>query len=381
MKQLTFIKKNTLKWWDVEKPILESPDDVIARPLAAARCDGDKVFLFHDVTPLMQAGLAIHYIDPIAKKMFGHKPFKGPIPIGHECVAELVECGENVKNFKIGDKVIVPWSISCGSCSHCLSGLTSKCSDAGETLQSGFGFGESLGPWGGMVSDFIRVPYAESMLVRVPDEIDHVSLASASDNIPDGWRTVAPQLQEKPGSPVLVLGGSAGSIGLYAAGIAVAMGSSQVDYIDHDSSRLEIAEKLGANPIAIRDRGKGKWYRKNAPDAQGKYPIVADCCMNEDGLRYGIRSLAPGGKLTSVGYYFKKGTKLPLMQMYSNDSTFHTGVSHARASLPDVLDLIKNKNFKPELVTTVLAKWEDAAEAFLERTTKVVVHRPSLFDQ
>src|SRR5688500_4708150 len=100
MKQLTYEKKNTLKWWDVEEPKLESPDDVIARPIAAARCDGDKVFLFYDVTPLMQAGLSLHYIDPIAKQMFGNKPFKGPIPIGHECVAEIVSCGEHVKKFK-----------------------------------------------------------------------------------------------------------------------------------------------------------------------------------------------------------------------------------------------------------------------------------------
>ena len=101
--------------------------------------------------------------------------------------------------------------------------------------------------------------------------------------------------------------------------------------------------------------------------------------MNEDGLRFGIRSLATGGICTSVGYYFKKGTALPLMQMFANDSTFHTGVAHSRATLPDVLDLIESKKFQPEKITTLLAKWEDAAEAFLERTTKVVVHRAPVF--
>jgi alcohol dehydrogenase len=67
------------------------------------------------------------------------------------------------------------------------------------------------------------------------------------------------------------------------------------------------------------------------------------------------------------------------MQMYANDSTFHTGISHPRASLPEVLDLIQSKKFQPEKITTLLADWEDAAEAFLERTTKVIVHRPSIF--
>ena len=67
------------------------------------------------------------------------------------------------------------------------------------------------------------------------------------------------------------------------------------------------------------------------------------------------------------------------MQMYANDSTLRTGISHARASLPDVLDLIASKKFQPEKITTLLAGWEDASDAYLERTTKVVVHRPSIF--
>lgn len=380
MQQLTYIKKNTLEWWDIDEPKLSSEQSVIVRPLAAARCDGDKVFLFHDITPALRAGMALHYIDPIAKDMFGNKPFKAPFAIGHECVAEVVSCGNEVKNFKRGDKVIVPWAISCGSCSHCLSGLTSKCLDAGDTFISGFGFGDSLGPWGGMITDTFNVPFADHMLVNIPDSINPVSVASASDNIPDGWRTVAPYLKAKPGAPVLIVGGAAESISLYAAGVAVALGSEQVDYVDYLPKRLQIAESLGANPIEIPQKNRSSWFRKNAPRVGGKYPITVDASMNKDGIRFAIRSLAPGGICTSVGYYFQKGTSIPLMQMYANDSTLHTGISHPRASLPDVLALIESKKFQPEKITTLLANWEDATEAFLERTTKVVVHRPSLFD-
>ena len=179
--------------------------------------------------------------------MFGKKPFKAPFAIGHELVAEILSCGDEVKHFKAGDKVIVPYAISCGTCSHCLSGLTSKCTDAGETLIFNFGLGEPLGPWGGMITDKFRVPFADNMLVKIPSGLDPLSLASASDNIPDGWRTVAPYLKEKPGAPVLVVGGSAESIGLYAAGIAVALGSSRVDYLDYMPARLAIANSLGAN--------------------------------------------------------------------------------------------------------------------------------------
>jgi len=242
-----------------------------------------------------------------------------------------------------------------------------------------YGFGDALGPWGGMISDKFRVPFAENMLVKIPDGIDPTSLASASDNIPDGWRTVAPFLKEKPGAPVLVVGGAAESIGLYAAGIAIALGSSKVDYLDYLPARLAIAKSLGANPIEIPKQNRSKWYRQNSPDISGHYPITVDASMNQDGLRFAIRSLAPGGVCTTVGYYFQKGTSIPLMQMYANDSKLHTGVAHARASLPDVLQLIASKKFQPEKITTLLASWGDATEAYLERTTKVVIHRPSIF--
>jgi len=144
-------------------------------------------------------------------------------------------------------------------------------------------------------------------------------------------------------------------------------------------ARLAIAKSLGANPIEIPAKKRSKWYREYAPKISGTYPITVDASMNQDGLRFAIRSLATGGICTTVGYYFKKGTSIPLMQMYANDSTLHTGISHARASLPDVLELIESKKFQPEKITTLLANWEDATDAYLESTTKVVVHRPSIF--
>ncbi len=301
--------------------------------------------------------------------------------MGHECVAEVVSCGDAVSAFQRGDKVIVPWAISCGSCSHCLSSLTSKCLEAGDTFISGYGFGEPMGSWGGMVSDLLRVPYADHMLVRLPAGIDPVSVASASDNIPDAWRTVAPLLKQKPGAPVLVVGGAAPSIGLYAAGIAIALGSEHVTYVDYDLRRLEIAQALGTHPVPIpnRKRQRKRWYRQHAPRRSGRYLISVDASARPDGLRYAIRLLASGGTCTSVGFYFQKGTSLPLMQMYTNDVTFRTGISHPRADLSDVLNLIEQRMFRPELITTLLANWEDASEAYLERTTKVVVHRASAF--
>jgi alcohol dehydrogenase len=103
-----------------------------------------------------------------------------------------------------------------------------------------------MGDWGGMVSDLVRVPFADAMLVHVPAGVDPMKLASASDNMPDAWRAVGPQLAKEPNASVLVVGGGARSIGLYAAGMAVALGASRVDYVDDDPERLAIAQSRSA---------------------------------------------------------------------------------------------------------------------------------------
>ena len=374
MKELYYISKNKLEWRETPDPILKSSKEAIVRPIVAGRCDGDMVFLAHNYTFPIKMGVALHYLDPVLTSVLGSNPFKGPFAVGHECVAEIVSIGDEVKQFHAGQKVIIPWAVSCGHCIYCNRGMTSHCTAHPETTLSAYGFGPSAGMWGGMIADLLRVPYADAMLVEVPEAIDPVHLASASDNISDGWRTVAPQLQRYPKANVLVVGGGAKSIGLYAAGIAVALGSNQVDYIDYSKTRLEIAAKLGANPIEIPKKASS-WYRKYAPKRRGNYLIAVDASALVAGLNYALRSLAPGGICTSVGYYFQKCTCLPLMQMYMNGSTFYTGISHPRANLPNLLELIKTRKFKPELVTTLVANWDDAPKAYLERGTKIVIKR------
>jgi alcohol dehydrogenase len=377
MRQLTYIRKHSLQWQDVAAPRRQSPDEALVRPFVAARCDGDGVALFHDYTSAIRAGVALHYLDPVIPPLLGAHPFRGPYACGHEGVAEVIEVGEAVRNVRVGDKVVVPWSISCGQCAHCRLELTSRCTTHPATLLSAYGFGPAMGDWGGMVSDVLRVPYADAMLVPIPAGVDPVSLASASDNIPDGWRCVAPQLKARPGAAVLVVGGGARSIGLYAAGIAAALGAERVDYLDSVRERLDIAAALGANPVEIPARRRS-WWTKHAPVIGGRYPISVDASADPAGLNYALRSLAPGGVCTSVGYYFRKRTPIPFMQMYANDSTLHTGVSHPRPALPELLALIASGRFDPAKVTTLVAEWDDAPQAFLERTTKVVVRRAPL---
>jgi alcohol dehydrogenase len=107
----------------------------------------------------------------------------------------------------------------------------------------------------------------------------------------------------------------------------------------------------------------------------GEFGIAVEASSTAAGLRYALRSLSPGGVCTAVGYYFAKSTGLPLLQMFTNSTTLKIGVSHARANLPAVIELITSGRFEPLKVATLIADWNDAPEAFTTRTTKVIVRR------
>lgn len=371
MRELNFLSTGTLKWMEREDPVLITGDDAIVRPIVVSRCDGDTLPLHHRVSRAMQVGLKTGIIDPSVGSICGTIPFKGPFAIGHEAIAEIVAVGPDVTGLDVGDKVVVPWSVSCGTCALCMRGLTSKCLTTrdGSTLAA-YGFGPTSGSYGGMVSDLLRVPFASHMLVPLPAGLDPLRVAAASDNLSDAWRTVVPHLRQLPGATVLVLGGGAKSIGLYAAGLAAAHGAGAVDYLDTSDNRLERADKLGAN--AQRSTRNGA-----VPNGRG-YDIVVEASSRTSGVRRAIRATAPGGVCTAVGYYVATNTAVPLMHMYANDITLHLGVSHPRAVLPELLDWINTNDFPAEEVTSSLASFDDAPQAYSERTTKLVLHRPAI---
>jgi threonine dehydrogenase-like Zn-dependent dehydrogenase len=373
MQELYYLKKRKLEWRDVPPPILLGSGDALVRPIAAARCDLDNAFLLRDMTPALRAGLALHLVDPLVKDTLGIPAFEGPFPYGHECVAEVVELGSNVKSFAIGDVVIVPFQPSCGHCGSCRIDLTAHCETDRATPIHAFGFGKATGDFGGMVTDLFRVPNAGHMLVKVPAGIAPATVASASDNIADGWRTVAPHLAKRPGAPVLVVGGRARSVSLYAVAAAVALGSEQVDYLDASDERLEIAVALGAKAIKL-DGSYKKLSGSREFLARG-YPITVDGSGVSAGLDFAIRSLSSGGTCTTVAFYLRSGTPVPLWRMYVHGGTLTTGLANVRADLPDILAAVASGKLQPELVTTRTAAWSDAPEALLDPSTKVVLVR------
>jgi threonine dehydrogenase-like Zn-dependent dehydrogenase len=365
VRELAFIRSGRLAWRDRDAPVLTEPGDAIVRPFIAARCDGDTVPIHRPVSRLMQAGIAVRAIDPVVGCICGRVPFKGPFAIGHECVAQVLEVGSGVQHFRVGQTVVVPWAVSCGSCEPCRRGLTSKCATTTRAALAAYGFGPASGAWGGMVSDALRVPFADHMLVAAPAGVPPLRIAAASDNLPDAWRSVVTPLRDRPEGSVLIIGGGAKSIGLYAAGLAVAHGAAVVHYVDDDPARRRIAEALGAQTFAAQARRRS-------------YDIVVEASSRAAGLRRAVRSLNSGGVCTAVGYYLATGTRVPLMHMYATDATLRVGVSHARAVLPDLLAFIARTGYPAEQVTTVTADWDDGPSAYAARTTKVVLQRDTV---
>ncbi|GAA1749780.1 alcohol dehydrogenase catalytic domain-containing protein [Streptomonospora arabica] len=370
VRELLFRRTGALEWGRRGSPALQEPTDAIVRPFVAGRCDGDTLPLHRPVSRAMQAGIAVGAVDPVVGRICGRVPFQGPFAIGHECVAEVVAVGRDVHRVRRGRRVVVPWAVSCGTCARCLRGLTSKCTTAARSTLAAFGFGPASGDWGGMVTDTFRVPFADHMLVEVPDTVPSLRVAAAGDNLADAWRTVAGPLARRPEGTVLVLGGGAKSIGLYAAGLAAALGAAEVDYLDDSPTRREIAASFGARTRPLSARG--------TLPRRGGYDVAVEATSRSFGLQRAVRALAPGGVCTAVGYYVAPATRVPLMRMYATDAMLHLGVSHPRAVLPDLLDFVARTGFPAERVTTLTADWERAPHAYAAHTTKVVLQRAPL---
>lgn len=223
-----------------------------------------------------------------------------------------------------------------------------------------YGFGDLGGrAWGGVLADVVRVPFADAMLVPAPQNVRSEWLASAGDNVSDGFRTVAEPLAARPGAPVLVVGGLASSVGLYAVASARALGVRDVRYLDHDRARLGIAERLGA--VAI----EGPFRKARIPA-----PITVDASASPEGLSAAMLSTEPGGVCTSVGIYYDARTPIPLLGAYGIGLTFITGRVSSRAVVPHVLALLADAKLEVGPVTTRFAAWDDAIDAMLDPGVK-----------
>ncbi len=341
MKELTFVEAGRVEWIDRSEPELTDPAGALVRPTAVARCDLD--------LPMAKVGL-----------------FPGPFPVGHETVAEVIAVGDQVINIRPGDKVLVPFQVSCGHCDRCRRGNYAACERYVAPLGAMFGFGHSGGGHGGSLTDLLFVPEADHLLIPAPRSLPDVGLGMLSDNAVDAYRSVGPPLAAHPGADVLIVAATPGSIALYATALAVTLGAGSVRYIDRDPERVDIAQKLGADG----HHQQGPW-----PMQFDHAEVTVDVTAEPDGLAAVLRSTEPYGICTSVAIYFGPTTPMPLLHMYTHGATFHTSRVDARRYLPDLVELVEEGRFNPLDVPTTIVDWDDAPSAWLDPATKLVVRR------
>ncbi len=325
-----------LRWRDAPAPAPPGPEGAVVHPIAASSCDLD---------------------CPLA---LGATQFALPLHLGHECVAEVLSVGERVRTVKPGDRVIVPFQINCGSCAACAAGRTGSCTSV--VPAAAYGMGLATGHYGGALSDELAVPYADAMLVALPEGIEPTAAASLADNVCDAHRHIGPHvpalLEEDPEAEVLILAALTPKVSfspsnpLYAGLIARAYGVRNVNLVDARPHVREHAERLGIGALHPRE------LRRRAPA-----PLVVD--MTIDRVGEALSHTAPDGICSSAGS-LHRSARIPTLQMYVRNVTLHLGRTHARAQIPKVLELMLHGGLHPELVTTTVAPLDEAPQVLRE---------------
>ncbi|MFS2155891.1 zinc-binding dehydrogenase [Pseudomonas sp. Pseusp122] len=333
MKALIVQAPGQLAWVETAEPVLSSAHGALVRPIASASCDLDR------------------------RLIAGVTPFKPPFPLGHECVAEVLEVGEQVSSVRRGDLVSVPWKIACGTCPQCLAGRATACTTVPRHAAYGVPAG---GNWGGLFSERVHVPFADAMLVPLPPRLNPLAVASASDNLTDAWVAASRPIMAREKARVLVVGGTE-SLGVLAVQMAVAAGADSVDYLDDNDYRRDLALRSGAN-VELQ------------PTLDEGYDVVVSATRDPQALHRGLLALAPGGHCSCIGIIFED-PKIPLFGMYLRDVTLSVGACNVRPHIPKVFDLVGSGRCDPLLVSPVIISPEEATDALLHPLAKCIMVR------
>lgn len=211
----------------VSDPKIQDPKDAIVRLTRSAICGTD--------------------LHMIRGTMSGMVP--GTI-LGHEGVGIIEEVGSQVRNYKLGQRVLISSTIGCGYCSYCRAGYNSQCDNANPNGKSAgttfFGGPKQTGPIHGLQAEYARIPFASSTLVALPDDVSDEQAIPISDIFPTGY-FAADQAEVKPGDTVAVFG--CGPVGLFAIASAGLLGARRIFAIDRIPDRLSVAQMLGAEII------------------------------------------------------------------------------------------------------------------------------------
>lgn len=344
MKALVYAGPGKKEVREVEKPRIVKDGDAVVKLLKTTICGTDLHILGGDV-PAVKEGTIL----------------------GHEGIGIVEEVGPGVKNFKVGDKVIISCVTTCGSCDNCKKGLYAHCADGGWIL------GHLID---GTQAEYVHIPHADNSLYHIPQGISDDAAVMISDILPTGFEIGVLNGQVSPGDTVVIVG--AGPIGMSVLLTAQFYSPARIIMVDLDDNRLEEAKRFGAtHTINSRDADAAINEIFELTDGRGVdvaveavgFPATFDLCQ---------KILAPGGNLANVGVHGKP-VDLQLQDLWIRNVTITTGLVSTN-STPMLLKTLASGKIKVEELVThnftfdnILEAYETFQNASKEKALKVII--------
>jgi threonine dehydrogenase-like Zn-dependent dehydrogenase len=373
MKATCWMGKRNVEIHDVPDPRILNQRDAIIEVSSTAICGSD-----------------LHLYNGFVKPMK-----KGDI-LGHEFMGEVVEVGRDVKRLRVGDRVVVPFTISCGGCWSCKRGLWSLCENSnpnaalaekamGHAAAGAFGYSHLTGGYAGGQAEYVRVPFADVGPFRIEDGVTDEQVLFLSDILPTGYMA-AEMCEIEPGDTVAVWG--CGPVGLFAIASAWLLGAGRVIAIDRFEYRLAMArDKCRAETInyeqveSVSDtliemtagRGPDCCIDAVGMEAHGHgieyaYDRTKQALMLETdrpiALREAIMACRNGGTISVIGVYAGLVDKFPLGTVMNRSLTIRSGQCHVHRYMRLLMDHIEKGDFDPTMVITHRLGLEDAPAAY-----------------
>src|SRR5437763_558985 len=372
MKALCWYGKNDVRVETVPDPTILNPRDAIVKITATAICGSD-LHLYDGFIPTMEPGDIL----------------------GHEFMGEVVEVGPAVKNLKVGDRVVVPFTIACGKCFFCNQELWSLCDNSnpngwvaeklyGYTGSALFGYSHIYGGYAGGQAQYARVPFADVGPLKIDTGMKDEQVLFLSDVFPTGYMA-AENCDIQTGDTVAVWG--CGPVGLFAIRSAYMLGAENVIAIDRFPERLELAKEAGAETLDYMEsddlieqlkemtggRGPDRCIDAVGMEAHGNtvgsvYDSVKQTLRLEmdrpNVLRQAIQACRKGGSVSIPGVYGSFLDKLPFGAAFGKGLTMKMGQTHMHKYLPRLLNYIEEGKLEPSFVITHRVPLTKAAEAY-----------------
>jgi len=371
MRATCWYGKHDVRVEEVPDPQILNRQDAIVKISSTAICGSD-LHMYNGVVPTMKSGDVL----------------------GHEFMGEVVEVGREVRNLKVGDRVVVPFPIACGVCGFCKAQAFSLCENSnpnawiaekllGHSPSGIFGYSHMTGGYAGGQAEYARVPFADVGPIKVPNHLSDEQVLFLSDIYPTGYMG-AEMCDIKPGDTIAVWG--CGPVGQFSIRCAFLLGAERVIAIDEVPERLQMAEEGGADTINFRQQnvyetlmdmtgGRGPdaciddvGMESHAPALIFAYDRIKQAMMLESdrphALREAIMCCKNGGTISVIGVYAGFIDKFPMGSVMNRSLTIKTGQAHVQRYMRPLLKLIEDGAIDPTFVITQTLPLDEAPRAY-----------------